>query len=584
MAGRIPRAFIDDIIARTDIVDLIDSRVRLKKAGRNYQACCPFHNEKSPSFTVAPDKQFYHCFGCGAHGNAISFLIEYDKLEFVDAIEELAGMHSMEVPREEGQHKQTPEQVSQIKADYELMQLAAEFFNQQLQTHEKSADVQAYVKMRGIEQNIVQAFQIGYAPEAWDALLKTLGQTKQAAHQLRDLGMLIENDNNRLYDRFRDRLMFPILDRRGKCIGFGGRILGDGTPKYLNSPETRIFHKGKELYGLYQARQNNRRLDRLLVVEGYMDVVALAQAGINYAVASLGTATTPEQIQLMFRYSPEIICCYDGDKAGRSAAWRALENALMYLTDNVKMRFVFLPDKEDPDTLVKKIGAAEFENLIDNAKPIETFLFEELANQANIDSLQGKAKLNELLTPLLDKIPPGEFKRLLSNKLNQTLGKADNSHLDRVKEAKQKQTMRNQTASTKATPVRKALAILLEQPRLAQTLAHMTDSQILALGQVELPGVTLFVEVLMYCRARENVNVGQILEHWRNNPNQVTLAKISAWEHHVTEENQEKVFLDIMDSLLSLFIKQRKEILMTKARMNLIQQNEKEELKALLKM
>ncbi|NTS78148.1 DNA primase [Catenovulum sp. SM1970] len=586
MAGRIPRAFIDDLIARTDIVELIDSRVKLKKAGRNYQACCPFHNEKTPSFTVAPDKQFYHCFGCGAHGNAISFLMEYDRLEFVDAVEELAGSQGIEVPREEGGKQQSAQQVSQIKADYEIMQMAADFFSQQKTAHAESEKVQAYIQKRGLSAEIVQRFQIGYAPAEWDGLLKHLGRTQQAATQLRDLGMLIENDNKRLYDRFRDRLMFPILDRRGKCIGFGGRVFGDDTPKYLNSPETRIFHKGKELYGLHQARLANRRLDQLLVVEGYMDVVALAQADINYAVASLGTATTPEQIQQMFRYTDEIICCYDGDNAGRSAAWRALENALPYLTDKVKMRFMFLPDGEDPDSLVKQIGKVEFEALIDKAEPIEDFLFKQLAEQADITSLQGKAKLSELLNPMLAKLPEGEFKLLLAGKLAQTLGKSAPAKQtqNNIKEAKQKQASLNAKNSSKATPVRTAVALLLESPQLATTFSHISEEQLQLLGAIDIAGIRLLVDLLIFCRHNPNHNAGQILENWRERPEHSMLAKILAWDHHVTEENRQKVFLDIMENLLLLFVKQRKEVLMTKARMGLIEQSEKQELETLLKM
>ncbi len=584
MAGRIPRAFIDDLIARTDIVDLIDNRVRLKKAGRNYQACCPFHNEKSPSFTVAPDKQFYHCFGCGAHGNAISFLMEYDSLDFVDAIEELAGTQGLEVPREDGGKPQDPKQQSQVKAGYELMQQSADYYRFQLEHHQKAAEVKTYIKSRGLSDDICQRFQIGYSPEEWEGLKKHLAKTPQLNQQLLELGMLIKNDGNRIYDRFRDRLMFPIIDKRGKCIGFGGRVLGDGTPKYLNSPETPLFHKGRELYGLYQARQHNRKLERLLVVEGYMDVVALAQADINYAVASLGTATTAEQIQLMLRYAPEIICCYDGDKAGRSAAWRALENALPHLSDKVKMRFVFLPEGEDPDTLVKQIGTAEFEKLVDKAKPLEDFLFEELAKQADLESLQGKAQLKELISPLLQKLPEGEFRHLLANRLNVSMGKKELSPLNnRVSDAKQKQILKNGQNANKATPIRMALALLLETPSLSATLDHMTEAQLLALANIEIQGLALFIEVLLYCRHNKGKSAGQILEHWRQNPNQAMLAKVLAWEHHVAEEHQQDVFLDTMEKLLSQFLIQRKETLLTKARMNLITDQEKLELKNLLK-
>ena len=341
MSGRIPREFIDDIIARTDIVELVDSRVRLKKAGRNHQACCPFHDEKSPSFTVSQDKQFYHCFGCGAHGNVISFLMEFDRLEFPEAIEELAQYHSIEVPREKGgAPPPSAEQKQQKESDYELMEKVAKFFAQQLRIHPDKAKAVNYLKNRGLSGEIVKAFDMGYAPPEWDSVLKNFGVSPEYQRQLLDLKLITENDNRRRFDFFRDRIMFPIRDKRGRVIGFGGRVLDDGGPKYLNSPETRIFHKGHELYGFYQAKQAHRNLTRVMIVEGYMDVVALGQFGIDYAVASLGTATTAEHIQMLFRATSEVVCCYDGDRAGREAAWRALENALPYLILFYKKRLI----------------------------------------------------------------------------------------------------------------------------------------------------------------------------------------------------------------------------------------------------
>ena len=378
MAGMIPRQFIDNLLARADIVEVIDSRVPLKKAGKNYQACCPFHTEKSPSFSVSQDKQFYHCFGCGEHGNAISFLMEFERLEFPDAVEELASHYNMEVPREQNnrspaQQKQDQKAYIQKQDDYELMAQISQFFQQQLKVATDKEVAIEYLKGRGLSGEIVKRFGIGYISDAWDGMMKVFGRSGQINQQLVDLGMAIQGDKNKPYDRFRGRIQFPIRDKRGRVIGFGGRVLGDGNPKYLNSPETRIYHKGQELYGLYEAKQANKQLTRLVVVEGYMDVVALAQHGVDYAVASLGTATTPEQLQTLFRTVKEVICCYDGDRAGRDAAWRAMDNALPLIQDGFSLKFVFLPDGEDPDSMIREQGQAAFETMLDNATPFHSF-------------------------------------------------------------------------------------------------------------------------------------------------------------------------------------------------------------------
>lgn len=361
MAGQIPRHFIDDLLARTDIVELIDHRVPLKKAGKNYQACCPFHNEKSPSFTVSSDKQFYHCFGCGAHGNAISFMMAYEQLEFVEAIEELAKQHHLEIPREQGSGKPYPQAQAD---DYSQMQKAADLYQQQLK---QQAHAAAYLQKRGISEATATKYGIGYAPDSWDFVLKQLGASRSARDQLFEIKLINRNDQGREYDFFRDRLMFPIRDKRGRVIGFGGRVIGEGTPKYLNSPETRLFHKGRELYGLYEARQSQDRLNRVLIVEGYMDVVGLAEQGISFAVACLGTATTPDHMHTLFRLTSTVTCCYDGDRAGRDAAWRALQSALPHLKDGVELNFVFLPDGEDPDSLVQKEGKEAFLHRLEQA-------------------------------------------------------------------------------------------------------------------------------------------------------------------------------------------------------------------------
>ncbi|WP_237711158.1 DNA primase [Oceanimonas sp. GK1] len=431
MAGRIPQQFIDDLLARTDIVDLIDQRVRLKKAGKNYQACCPFHNEKSPSFTVSPDKQFYHCFGCGAHGTALGFLMEYDGLEFLDAIDEMAAMHGLTVPRE-STGGSSPQQQAAARAErqdlYGLLNDISQFYQQQLRSASAAID---YLKGRGLSGEVVKRFGIGYVPDQWDSVKRRFGKNRDTERQLIDGGMLLQNDNGRVYDRFRDRIMFPIRDRRGRTIGFGGRVLGDGTPKYLNSPETPVFHKGRELYGLYEVRQAHRNPERILVVEGYMDVVALAQFGIDYAVASLGTSTTPDQLQLLYRTTREVICCYDGDRAGREAAWRALENALPLMQDGRSLRFVFLPDGEDPDSLVRTQGQQAFERLLDNAQDFGDFLFERLAQ----DSMGGDAGQHELAHKAAEaimRVPEGFTREGLVTQLSRQLNWGENER--RIKE------------------------------------------------------------------------------------------------------------------------------------------------------
>ncbi|MEW8281341.1 MAG: DNA primase, partial [Candidatus Thiodiazotropha taylori] len=347
MAGKIPTHFIDQLLNRVDIVDVINRRVTLKKAGKEFQACCPFHDEKTPSFTVSPSKQFYHCFGCGAHGSAIGFLMEYDNLGFVEAVEELAQSAGLEVPREGGN-----EQGPDLRPLYELMEKTARFYQHQLKHHAESPAAVDYLKSRGMSGQIAASYGIGFAPPGWDNLTGTLGSDKASLERLNKCGLLSES-NGKQYDRFRNRIIFPIRDPRGRTIGFGGRVLGDDKPKYLNSPETPLFHKGRELYGLYEARQANREISNLLVVEGYMDVVALAQHNIQNAVATLGTATTHEHLELIFRNCPEVIFCFDGDRAGRDAAWKALNTSLPLMRDGREVRFLFLPQGEDPDTQVR---------------------------------------------------------------------------------------------------------------------------------------------------------------------------------------------------------------------------------------
>ncbi|MDP0561025.1 MAG: DNA primase [Candidatus Endonucleobacter sp. (ex Gigantidas childressi)] len=421
MAGRIPQHFIDDLLTRVDIIDIIDSRVKLKKTGRNYSACCPFHKEKTPSFSVNPEKQFYYCFGCGASGNVLGFIMEFDHLDFLAAVDDLAGQLGLGVPREQG-YNQT-EQPDHTNL-YKIMEQAAEFFQRQLRHHDRSFQAIQYLKQRELTGELARQFCIGYAPSGWNNLQNYFDNSCEKEKHLIQSGLLVENDDNkRIYDRFRDRIMFPIRDSRGRFIAFGGRVLGDDKPKYLNSPETPIFQKGKELYGLYEAKKANRSLKQIIVVEGYMDVVALTQKGLTNSVATLGTATTKDHMQRLFKTCPEVLFCFDGDDAGRRAAWRALESTLSSMEDGRQARFLFLPQGEDPDSMVKKEGSDAFKSrLQSDAISLDAFLFKELVSNLDLNALDGKARLANLARPHIDVLPRGMFKQLVLQKLSSLTG------------------------------------------------------------------------------------------------------------------------------------------------------------------
>ena len=417
MAGLIPQAFIDELLNRVDIAEVIESRVPMKRAGRNYKGLCPFHKEKSPSFTVNSDKQFYYCFGCGAGGNAIGFLMDYERMEFPQAVENLANSAGLEVPREEGDRNQA--QRDSNKPIYELLELCARHFQQQLRQHPQAQQAINYLKSRGLTGQIAKQFGVGYAPPGWDNIIAALGDDDAKKHRLLQAGMTIENEEKkRQYDRFRDRIMYPIRDIRGRVIAFGGRVMGDEQPKYLNSPETPVFNKSRELYGLYEARQANRNLKRLIIVEGYMDVIALAQQDITYAAATLGTAVGAAHLERIFRHTNEVVFCFDGDKAGRAAAARALEAALPEMNDGRQAWFLFLPDGEDPDSMVREIGKEGFEKTIEQAPPLSEFLFSFSSKDIDLQSVDGRARLAKTALPLINKVPDGFFRQLLLQELS----------------------------------------------------------------------------------------------------------------------------------------------------------------------
>ena len=431
--ARLPQAFIDQVLDRTDIVDVVDRRVKLKKAGKNYSACCPFHQEKTPSFSVNPDKQFYYCFGCGAGGNALGFIMEYERMDFREAIELLAHSAGIEMPPEEADNAP---QVDTQKPLYESMERATKLYEGFLRQHKDRKSVVDYLKHRGLSGEIARDFRLGFAPEGWDNLMQTLADEESIEHAL-TVGLLIENDKGRKYDRFRDRVIFPIVNQRGKVIAMGGRVLGDGKPKYLNSPETPLFSKSHELYGLHHIRKFAKNLSRIVVVEGYMDVIALAQFGIHYAVATLGTSVGKPHLEALFRRVEQVVFCFDGDEAGRKAAFRGMEAALPMMEDGRGVKFLFLPEGEDPDTVVRNKGPQHLEHLFDTAAPLETFLFEQMGLGIDLATMDGKARLSKLVAPYLNQIPDGVFKTLLFKSLAERTD-MDVDSLRRLREVQEK--------------------------------------------------------------------------------------------------------------------------------------------------
>ena len=624
MAGRIPQAFIDDLIARADIVEIISARVPLKRAGREYKACCPFHDEKTPSFWVSPDKQFYHCFGCGVHGTALGFLMEYDRLPFPEAVEDLATRLGLTVPHETagtagataGGGASAGAGAGAAAADeaaplYPLLARIAQFYGSQLQ---RNARASSYAAQRGLAPETIERFGIGYANDSWNEVLRRFGASEREQSALLAAGLIIERERSdgvsgsaagsgsggsgggggdRYYDRFRDRLMFPIRDTRGRVIAFGGRVIGAGEPKYLNSPETVLFHKGKELYGLYETRLARRPLKRLLVVEGYMDVVRLHQAGVIDAVATLGTATTPEHLRRAFRLVSEVVFCFDGDRAGRAAAWRALQQALPEARAGRELRFLFLPDGEDPDSLVGREGGEAFAARLDSALPLSEYLVAQLGEQADVSHADGKAHFVALVRPLLEKIAAGVYRELLLDRVAAAIGLPA--------ERLQQWLIGPQTPGPNAavarpgaaargarSPVRavgrgslttQAITLLLHFPA---AVSAVSEQQLRQLTQMSQPGVAVLVALLEQLGANPAATMAQTLERWRDRPEYRRLCELGAGEPLVPDQAAARQELSqAVARLLDSELRRRLEVLIEKARAQTLDDAEKMELQAL---
>jgi DNA primase len=599
MAGRIPQQFIDQLLDRVDIVELIDSRVALRKSGRNFMACCPFHDEKSPSFSVQPEKQFYYCFGCGAGGNALGFLMDYDRLEFPAAVEYLAQKCGMEVPRAQESEQQKAQQAHKQDLYSELAK-ADRYYRAQLRQHATASEAVNYLKGRGLSGEIAARFGIGYAPPGWDNLLKTVQKDQTATELLLESGMLVSRDDRRVYDRFRHRIMFPIRDSRGRTIAFGGRVLGDDKPKYLNSPETPIFHKGSELYGLYEARQANKYLERIVVVEGYMDVIALAQAGISYAVATLGTATSGTHLDRIYRHCSEVVFCFDGDEAGRQAARRGLETALPVVSDGQQVRFLFLPEGEDPDTLVRKEGSDAFVERLATAMPLSEYLLSLAAEGLDIATPDGKAAMSKNALAWIKRMGEGLFKELMLNELSQRTGlSSDALHglalqapaesyyepgmgepagVEPEIPAYHPEPMRREALPEEiddgtdeiSTLAETALALLLYKPSLAARVSDLESLLVVQEGRVQL-----LVEVMALLHKRPESSTGILIGHWYGTEQGELLHRLcgqgiellkegvealgrSGGDESEFEQGLEQQFLDALDKMLNIHLQRQR--------------------------
>jgi len=547
MAGLIPQHFIDDLLTRVDIVDIVDSSVALKKAGRDFKACCPFHDEKTPSFTVSQNKQFYHCFGCGAHGTAISFLMDYSGLDFIEAVEELASRAGVEVPREEGDFSKTRDD-SDL---YELMELVVRHFCRQLRESPEAHRAVDYLKQRGLSGELAKEFELGFAPPGWDILLNALGTSDAAKQRLALIGMTLEKDNGGYYDRFRDRIIFPIRDQRGRAIGFGGRVFDDSLPKYLNSPETPIFHKGRELYGLFQARHQLKDMERMYIVEGYMDVLALAQHGIRNVVASLGTAVTENHLERLYRVCPQIIFCFDGDSAGQKAAWRSMKIALPLLKEGRQIHFMFMPEGEDPDTYVQKHGHEKFED-VNNYVPLSDYMIEKFKQETHLENREGMGQLVDGIVPLVGKLPAGALRELLVKDIARLADMNIDSlkNLIDQKQAPVKKTQAQHLVSTNqfnkehSTLIANAVSFLLQNPELGMTI----ESD--ALNDIETQGVEFLRELLALVHKQPDISCAGILEHWRDSKYENRLKELSIKDNLLTEPEELKIkFLEITEKI-----------------------------------
>ncbi len=549
MSGRIPREFIDELLVRVDIVDLIDSHVPLKKTGNNFVARCPFHAEKTPSFSVNQKKQFFYCFGCGASGNAISFLMNFSHLDFVEAVEDLAGFVGIDVPRESGE-VQPGQKKDDLNSLTMLMAQVAAFYVEQLRTGDQGKKAAEYLKNRGVSGDCASDFNLGYAPDEWQAVASRFDQKL-----LLEAGLLVSKEGGQPYDRFRGRIIFPIRDKRARIIGFGGRVLDDSLPKYLNSPETPLFHKGKEVYGLHELLKKNTKPQRILIVEGYMDVIALSQFGIHYAVAALGTAASQAHLDLLFRFSSELVFCFDGDKAGREAAWRAMEPAFFSLKDGRQIRIMLLPQNHDPDSLIREEGIAGFTDRVQAAETLSEYFFGHISSELNLSEMEGRAQLVNKAKPYLEKLPESVFKEMMFARLKELSGWGNLDILENTATLGSKQTPKQSSKPYRKQPqdngrlssVRVAIALLVQNPRLTE----IVEQREIDWNGLEFKGVALFKDILQMIADKNPTNAAVLVEGYRDTAEEKSIKALAFLDLQVPDDKIDAVFNGALDRLLT---------------------------------
>ncbi|CAL4042128.1 DNA primase [Buchnera aphidicola] len=571
MIGKIPKVFIDELLIKTNIIDLINARIPLKKQGQNYHARCPFHNEKTPSFTVNDKKQFYYCFGCNSHGNAIDFLINYERLTFIESIETLAILNRLTIPNNIG-YKKNKNEYDIRNQLYCLMQKVTDLYKKNITNTDKNM-AYLYLKKRGISKKMINYFSIGFAPKEWNNISNNIVINKTNQQALINAGILILNKKGNLYDRFRGRIIFPIKDNHGRISGFGARNLDNEKPKYINSPETNIFHKSRQLYGLYEITKNDVKPDKLLIVEGYIDVIMLTQFNINYVVGSLGTSITAEHIQLLFRNTNNIIYCYDGDKSGKEAAWRTLKISLPYIHDGRSIKFIFLPQDEDPDTIIRKEGKIAFENRIHQATDLSIFLFHKLLKNINLSSIEGRSHLSAIAVPLIQLVPGETMRIYLKQILGHKLGIPDFNQLERLFSRNKKKIATYSMKPIKQTSMRILISLLLQNPYLAEIIPSVKK-----LTYLKIKGLSLFLELVQICIKNPKLKTGQILEFYRDTDSVYILYKLAKWDHMIIEKEIKNVFLDLLSGLYNKILEIRQELLIDQERKKGLNNAEKNEL------
>jgi len=573
MAGKIPEQFIQDILARTDLVDLIDARVPLKRSGSSFMARCPFHNEKTPSFSVNRDKQFYYCFGCGAQGTAISFLMEYDRLSFPEAIEVLADALGLPLPREQGEGADRKSALANAQALYSILEQASRFYRQQLKIHPAARRAVEYLRQRGVSGEIARRYGLGFAPPGFQNL-----PAEWPRPLLHSAGLQASSQSGRNHDWFRDRIVFPIRDRRSRIVGFGGRTIGEGVPKYLNSPETDVFHKHREVYGLYELLQALRKPDWIVVVEGYMDVIALAQFGIQNVVATLGTATSTDQVGLLFRYTTSVVFCFDGDTAGRNAAWKALDSSLVHLREGRQLRFLLLPEGHDPDSMVREEGRESFESRVEMAQPFSEYFFEHLAEGLDLGTIEGRSALVDKAQPLIHKLTPGVFREMIEARLESLAGHAIKGASAGLETRVSGGSGFSRPAAGKPSAMRTFLALLLQNPKLIEHIDSASAERLTRVDQ-QVPIVGAIIEFLM---AHPQISPGGVIEGFRDSPHLAPITRLIAWDTQVADDKIEAAFLDYLRHFTEDRVKDgRFDELISKSRNQKLSAHELEELKNL---